>query len=421
MFVLALLASAGAAGASGAEPGPQRGYQPLRSRSLVQDKDFYLLTLLQQLPAARRAIQSDPDLAAEALERRRALQAAQKNCAGQIACELAAYRWSEARAAQLGDAVAAALQRAGALDEVVKRHMRPSGRFILYADLTDAELVRRAWRDAVQGMDRIDRVYGLGEKPLYPLIDSSSYAADNPDVRKMWKDAIGDLVDVDLDDPANGALFFDLPLGAALSLLDMNDRNEPARLEPLDQGENAAAFAYARTLDWRAWRYPVMLIPGRSPVLPDNPLSPEAKQKMRLAARRFRQGLAPIIVVSGGYVLPSQTRFAEALEMKRELMRTYGIPERAILVDPYARHTTTNLRNTERLLFEIGAPSDRPILVTTTAYQSGYIEGQVFHDRCLRELGYLCFTDLHRLSMFDTVLTLPLVSLQRDARDPLDP
>lgn len=153
----------------------------------------------------------------------------------------------------------------------------------------------------------------------------------------------------------------------------------------------------------------------------DNPLSPEAKMKMRLAARRYRDRLAPLIIVSGAYVSPSQTPFAEALEMKRELMRVYGIPERAILVDPYARHTTTNLRNAERLLFETGAPLDRPILVTTTDYQSRYIEGQVFHDRCLRELGYLCFSDLKRLSLFDTSLRLPLVSLRRDARDPLDP
>jgi hypothetical protein len=143
--------------------------------------------------------------------------------------------------------------------------------------------------------------------------------------------------------------------------------------------------------------------------------------KMRLAARRFHQGLAPLIIVSGGYVSPSQTRFAEALEMKRALMSVYAIPERAILVDPYARHTTTNLRNAERLLFEAGAPLDRPILVTTTDYQSRYIEGQVFHDRCLRELGYPCFLDLRRLSMFDTAMRLPLVSLHRDARDPLDP
>ena len=410
-----------AANASKTAAAPQRDYRAIVGPSLVQDKAFYLLTLFQTQPAARRALLADPVLAAEARGRRAQLRTAQTACKGDIACALAAFRWSDARAEELADAVVAALRRAGVLDALAEQHLRPSGRFQLYAGLDNAALARRAFIDAAKGLDRIDRVYGLGEKPLYPVIDSMAYPSANADARKMWQDAIGDMLDVAVEGPDRDELFFDLPLQAALDLLDMNDRDEPARLEPLQQGENAAAWTYARTIDWKAWRYPVMLIPGRSPVLENNPLSPEAKQKMRLAARRFRQGLAPIIVVSGGYVLPSQTRFAEALEMKRELMRTYGVPERAILVDPFARHTTTNLRNTERLLFEIGAPLDRPILVTTTAYQSSYIEGQVFHDRCLRELGYLCFSDLERLSMFDTVLSLPLVSLQRDARDPLDP
>jgi hypothetical protein len=143
--------------------------------------------------------------------------------------------------------------------------------------------------------------------------------------------------------------------------------------------------------------------------------------KLRLAVRRFKAGLAPLIVTSGGYVSPAQTRFCEACEMKRELMRTYHIPERVILIDPFARHTTTNLRNTERLLFEAGAPLDRPILVVTTDYQSRYIEAPAFQERCRRELGYDCFTGFKRLDTFGTVVTLPLVSLHRDARDPLDP
>ena len=200
----------------------------------------------------------------------------------------------------------------------------------------------------------------------------------------------------------------------------MNDRDEAGRLEPLSAGENATASAYARTLDWRRWPYPALLIPGRSPELPDDALSPEAKQKMRLAKRRFDQGLAPLIVVSGGYVNPAHTRFAEALEMKRRLL-ALGVPERAVVVDPFARHTTTNLRNTARLLLELGAPLDRPVLVTTTANQSRYIEDAGFNARCRRELKYDCFRDLKRLTNFDTALRLPTVSTQRSADDPLDP
>ncbi len=396
---------------------PQRSYVPLRSGSLVQDKDFYLFTLLKNLPDVRAAIASDPGLMEETQHRRAMLASARRTCNGEVPCLVGALLLTDDEISHSADLLVARLRASGLLHRLTAEHMRPSGRFARYQSLTDEALIRHAWEDAARGINHILHIYGLGEPPLYPLIDSMSY----PSGDRMWKDSVDDMVDVALEEPHTDELFFDLPLSAALDTLYMNDRDEPARMEPLDKGENAAAIAYAKTIDWTKWEYPVLLIPGRSPVLKDNPLSPEAKMKLRLAARRFREGKAPLIVVSGGFCLPSQTRFNESLEMKRELMRVYAIPERAILIDPFARHTTTNLRNTARLIFEIGAPLDRPILVTTTDYQSRYIEGQVFHDRCLRELGYVCFSDFNRLSLFDTVMTLPRVSLHRDASDPLDP
>jgi hypothetical protein len=415
--ILIALLFATAAPALARPEAPSRGYRAMTSGSLVEDKNFYLLTLLSMAPQARAALLSDPALQAEARHRREALAAARTTCAGDPDCLLAAYLWTDEDIERLGRLMLDRLTKADLVTELAERRLRPSGRFQRYADLPDADLISHAWTDAAAGVNHIIQVWGLGQPPLYPLLDSRSY----PKGDAMWRDAVRDQVDVTLEEPHTEELFFALPLQAALDMLDMNDRDEPARLEPLSEGENAQAMAFARTIDWQAWTYPALLIPGRGPTLKDNRLSPEAKMKMRLAARRYRDRLAPLIIVSGGYVSPSQTPFAEALEMKRELMRTYGIPERAILVDPYARHTTTNLRNAERLLFEAGAPLDRPILVTTTDYQSRYIESQVFHDRCLRELGYPCFSDLKRLSLFDTSLRLLVVSLHRDARDPLDP
>jgi hypothetical protein len=418
-MALALALWIGAAGPATSAPATvaTSDYRPFASASQVQDKNFYLLTLLEALPRAHAAIAADGVLKAEAQARRAAVAAARATCQGEPDCLVKAYLWTDEATARVGRALVARLAAAGAMDELVSRHMRPSGRFARHEAMSDADLVAQAWADAAAGMNHILRVWGLGEAPLYPLIDSRSY----PPGDKMWKDAVGDQVDVTLETSGADDLFFSLPLRAALDMLAMNDRDEPARLEPLSKGENAQAMAFARTIDWRRWPYPAMLIPGRSPTLKDNPLSPEAQMKVRLAARRYRQGLAPLIIVSGGYVAPSQTRFAEGLEMKRALMSDYGIPERAILVDPYARHTTTNLRNAARLLFEAGAPMNRRILVTTTDYQSRYIEAAAFRDRCLRELGYACFSDLERVSMFDTSLRLPLISLHRDARDPLDP
>jgi uncharacterized SAM-binding protein YcdF (DUF218 family) len=107
--------------------------------------------------------------------------------------------------------------------------------------------------------------------------------------------------------------------------------------------------------------------------------------------------------------------------MKRALMQDYGIPESAIIVDPHARHTTTNFRNAARLMYRYNLPFDKPALVTGDIYQSRYIENTNLVKRCLRELGYPCFLDLHRVSPIDLAWLPNIQSLQQNPADPLDP
>ena len=143
--------------------------------------------------------------------------------------------------------------------------------------------------------------------------------------------------------------------------------------------------------------------------------------RLELAVARFRAGKAPFIIVSGGYVHPNQTPFNEAFEMKRSLIKDFGVPADAILIDPHARHTTTNLRNASRLVIRYGMPIDKPMLITSDASQSAYITGTVFRDRCLKELGYQPGVIGRRHSKFDVEFIPGLDSLHADARDPLDP
>ena len=102
-------------------------------------------------------------------------------------------------------------------------------------------------------------------------------------------------------------------------------------------------------------------------------------------------------------------------------MARFGIPEAAILVDPHARHTTTNLRNAARLLYRYGMPFDRKALVSTDPGQSQYIENPLFAKRCLEELGYPPVRVLARVSPFDLEFQPLKESLHSDPRDPLDP
>ena len=107
--------------------------------------------------------------------------------------------------------------------------------------------------------------------------------------------------------------------------------------------------------------------------------------------------------------------------MKKALIQEFGVGPESILVDPHARHTTTNMRNAARLLYRYDAPFEKTVLVSSDPNQSAYIEGGVFAKRCMDELGYMPYKIVKRLSVFDLEWLPQIDSLQADAHDPLDP
>jgi DUF218 domain len=131
--------------------------------------------------------------------------------------------------------------------------------------------------------------------------------------------------------------------------------------------------------------------------------------------------LAPLIIVSGGHVHPYRTPHCEAIEMKKELIEKYEIPEKNILIEPHARHTTTNIRNASRLLFAYHVPNDKPSLVTTNFQHSEYVGSVFFHDRCLKELGYLPGKLLERITPTSIEFLPNIESFQQNPLEPLDP
>jgi hypothetical protein len=96
------------------------------------------------------------------------------------------------------------------------------------------------------------------------------------------------------------------------------------------------------------------------------------------------------------------------------------VPESAIIVDPHARHTTTNMRNAVREMFRYGIPTDKPGLVISNSGQVASIMAAQL-PRCERELGYAPYQIVGKNSDTEAIF-LPLVdSLEQDPADPLDP
>lgn len=403
--------------ASAQAPVVEAAREPITWIKPVQDKNFYLLSLFERTPNVKSALLADPALASLADTKRRALSGSVNSCEPKAACYAAALRFTDAEVAKAADTLAALYRTNAALRSMVDGPLRSSGMFQRYHSMSGEAMLVRAWKDAAAGMNNLIDVYGTGAKPRYPEIDSITYDPASQNYVRLLRIIVSTMA----DDTSTLDLFFEVPLQFALHVTDANHRDEAGRFEPMHLGENAAAFQHIPDIQWTRYRYSAIVVPGAGNDRSGVALSPWGKMRLTLAAHRYHSGLAPLVIVSGGFVHPNQTPYAEAIEMKRSLIRDFGVPEQAILVDPHARHTTTNLRNAVRLMYRYGVPIDKTALITTDLYQSEYIESAVFTERCDKELGYQPHQILRRTSPSDLEFLPKIESLQADAADPLDP
>lgn len=269
----------------------------------------------------------------------------------------------------------------------------------------------------LRGLNAILQIYGFGTESRYPKIDGALEKSGSADFKAAAADAIW-LAAAAQNDPA---MRLDPSIALAIALLDVNERPDAVAFEPLDSAHNAAAFARARDIDWKRYRYTAIVIPGVGPENPAMALSARGKLHLRLAASRFAEGDAAFIIVSGAAVHPRGSRFNEAIEMRRVLIERFHVAAERIVIEPYARHTTTNLRNATRRLVAMGAPLGQPALIVANADQSRYIESAEFAARNPAELGYQPGTIGARLSPYALEFLPSLRSLRVDPWDPLDP
>lgn len=392
-------------------------HAPFAMKSPVLDKNFYLLTLMERTPGVRAAVNSDVALHQIATARREAMDRAANSCEEDLECNTQAFRWKDSDIVEAGNALAALYRKSPAFREFIDGPLRASGLYVLYQDLSGKEFLKRAWEDCAHGMNLAIEVYGSGKPPRYAAIDAMTYDPKTQGYRRV----VEGLVLVMEDDRAAFDMFFDPSLRFSTELMLLNHRDEAGRFEPMELGENAAAFRRVKTVAWSRYPYSVIVVPGAGNDRAGVRLSPAGRLRDELAAKRFREGKAPFLIVSGGFVHPIRTEFSEAIEMKHDLMARFGIPASAIIVDPHARHTTTNMRNAARLMYRYGIPFGKTALVTTDPWQSQSIESPGFEKRCMDELGYVPQKIEKRLSAFDLTFLPVRDSLQANPLEPLDP
>lgn len=394
--------------------GPQ--YQLLSGNNYVQSKNYYLLTLLNEVPAVKSLLQKDAVLAKLTLEKRTAVGRAAKSCGSDLGCYIKAVQFSEDQIRQVSARLAALYQDNNELGKLVGSHILPSGCYNLYAALGKQQLLIKAWEQDAKAVNFAIGVYAEGLKPNYPKIDSISF-----NVRaKGYTDLIALNANLAMDETRTQPLFYSATLAFALHSLEINERNQIADEEPMRAGANKAAYEYSKKIKWDAYRYTLILVPGEGPEEKEVALSAGGMLRCRLAALQYAQGVAPFIMVSGGCVHPYKTKYNEAIEMKKFLMHALHIPEYAILIEPHARHTTTNIRNCARIIYRYGFPMDKPCITATAKSQSYYIT-DVVPERCIAEFGFAPYRNGKRLSDTEAEFYPLAVSLQLDFDEPMDP
>ena len=286
-------------------------YEPITWTDEVGGKNFPFFAMLDADPLAQHTLAGSPALRALLEAKRKAVANAADTCAANVSCHVAALRWTPDELARAREALVSA-SRSGGLKSVVGR-MRASGLFALDAGLDDEAFVVGAWERAANGGNNTIAVYALGEQPRYPAIDAISHEAASPAFGQLLHTTIGIMG----EQAKSWERFYQPSLEFALRLLRLNYRDEAARHEPMHAAENAAAFKRIPTITWADYAYTVALVPGAG--LSDqmerehHSISPMGLQIIEIAARRYHERKVPLIIVSGGYVHPKHSQYAEAI------------------------------------------------------------------------------------------------------------
>lgn len=395
----------------------QKNYVPFKSQNPIGDRVIYFYTLLQNVSEVTQTINNDVFFKQLTNEKIETFKSTVSKCDDKTACFIDNILWSDAEKETIANEFRRLYQTSKAFKNLVKNHLLPSGYFELYKNDEGEEILVKVWKDAANATNYIIKAYALNEGLLYPKIDSASYDVKS----KYYQDLLNQLFKKEAIYEGRGYKFFFQPsLSMATHLLEINNRDEAIRFRPLTS-INTQAYQKTKSTTWNRYPYTAILVLGEGPEYDNIPLSPHGKLRCQIAATKYKEGTAPFIIVSGGQVHPFQTPHCEAIEMRKYLIESCGIPATAIITEPHARHTTTNFRNTNRIIFSNDFPTNGKLMLITSKSHLDYLTNENFNKRCIKELGYIPYTSLKRLGQYEGEYTPSLTSLHLNSLEPLDP
>ena len=383
---------------------PVQSYEIIAPAELAT-KECYFLSLLRNLPEMKAIVSKDDVLSGiESAKFSRLSNSTQRND------RLDALSFSTAEIQQIGDRFASLWEKGNAWDRLVANHLSPSGCYYYSTATSEAELLRQAWQHDAGMINKIVATYGTGTQAAH--CEYSIKEATDSDIDAALSDV--------LSKTSATGLFGDIALSGMYYLLKVNDyEEEPTVFEPLTTGCNKAACEKVKTTDFSKYDYSAIVVLGGS----DNTtvFHPQAQERCEFAYTKWKAKKAPFIIVTGGRIHPFKAKQDEAETMKKYLMDK-GIPESVIIMEPHARHTPTNFRNTARLLWRYGFPFEKEALMVMQWYITDDLDTQTFRQRCIDEFGFTPMTFSAATGDKYSLPFLPLkYSLTIGLADPLDP
>ncbi len=387
-------------------------YKPLKSDSRLQDKVFYFFTLLEQ-PACSISLQKDTFLSGRLQALIARVGSDTTSSPNALARE---WMWTSDDIQRIGMALCDISLQHPRMRGWLTTEMRHSGYWIRDSALDDTALIRKGWQEAAEAQNKLIQHYTTNKGFRYVGIDSATLAPESAKGQVFMGKILRQVYDA--EDGMH--LFFQPSLALALLILEGNKRDEAIRFEPLDS-TNKGPYSNIPHTHWKKYDFSAILVLGAGPD-DDSAISSAGRERCRQGAIAWKQHKAPFIIVSGGFVHPFQTPYCEADQMKKYLVRDLGVPEDAIIMEPQARHTTTNIRNANRILIRKRFPLKKRVLCISSTLHILMVESPLFAARCTNEMGYVPYKDMMPgKNKSECAYLVSEAALQLDATDPLDP
>lgn len=231
---------------------PIAGYATIHPEKMGY-KNFYFISLLEHFGEVKAMLCNDSELSDVAKRKIETLRASKGHMD-----MLQSLRFTDAEINDIGNRLKALYQPDNALGKIVSGHVIPSGCYYKYQTLDVRDLLMKAWEQDARGINHVIDIYGEGQKPRYPLIDSISFVRNSPIHQNMIKESVRYL----LESQQENRLFFALPLRSALFFLHINDRDEAADFEPMSETVNKNSYEYIASIEWDEYPYAVILLLG---------------------------------------------------------------------------------------------------------------------------------------------------------------